>query len=100
MRRLTLPLCLALAACSSTPAPATDASVDARREDLGGRDAAMDRGDPRRLALESALRAIEHIGLGHLADAAWVAEQALRSGACSAVLWWQTGERGSAAAMG
>ncbi len=34
-----------------------------------------------------------------LADAAWVAEQALRSGVCSAVLWWQAGERGSAAAL-
>ena len=32
MRRLTLPICLALAACSSTPAPATDASVDASRD--------------------------------------------------------------------
>ena len=34
-----------------------------------------------------------------LADAAWAAEQALRSGACSAVLWWQADERTSAAAL-
>ena len=30
---------------------------------------------------------------GSLADAAWAAEQGLRSGACAAVLWWQGEER-------
>jgi hypothetical protein len=34
-----------------------------------------------------------------LADAAWAAEQGLRSGACEAVLWWQVGERAPAAAL-
>lgn len=33
------------------------------------------------------------------ADAAWAAEQALRSGACSAVLWWQADARAPAAAL-
>lgn len=34
-----------------------------------------------------------------LADAAWAAEQGLRSGACAAVLWWQKEERAPAAAL-
>jgi len=34
-----------------------------------------------------------------LADAAWAAEQGLRSGACAAVLWWQGAERAPAAAL-
>jgi hypothetical protein len=34
-----------------------------------------------------------------LADAAWSAEQGLRSGACAAVLWWQGEERSPAAAL-
>jgi hypothetical protein len=34
-----------------------------------------------------------------LADAAWAAEQALRSRACAAVLWWQAAERSPAAAQ-
>ncbi len=34
-----------------------------------------------------------------LADAAWAAEQGLRSGACAAVLWWQGQERAPAAAL-
>jgi protein ImuA len=34
-----------------------------------------------------------------LADAAWVAEQGLRSGACAAVLWWQGQGRSPAAAL-
>jgi len=36
---------------------------------------------------------------GSLADAAWAAEQGLRSGACAAVLWWQGQERSPAAAL-
>jgi hypothetical protein len=36
---------------------------------------------------------------GSLADAAWSAEQGLRSGACAAVLWWQGDERSPAAAL-
>jgi protein ImuA len=36
---------------------------------------------------------------GSLADAAWVAEQGLRSGACAAVLWWQGQARSPAAAL-
>jgi protein ImuA len=36
---------------------------------------------------------------GPLADAAWAAEQGLRSGACAAVLWWQQEERAPAAAL-
>ena len=36
---------------------------------------------------------------GSLADAAWAAEQGLRSGACAAVLWWQGEERVPAAAL-
>ncbi len=36
---------------------------------------------------------------GSLADAAWAAEQGLRSGACAAVLWWQHEERAPAAAL-
>jgi len=36
---------------------------------------------------------------GSLADAAWAAEQGLRSGACAAVLWWQQEERAPAAAL-
>jgi hypothetical protein len=36
---------------------------------------------------------------GSLADAAWAAEQGLRSGACAAVLWWQHEERVPAAAL-
>lgn len=35
---------------------------------------------------------------GSLADAAWAAEQGLRSGACAAVLWWQGQAQPSAAA--
>ena len=34
-----------------------------------------------------------------LADAAWAAEQGLRSGACAAVLWWQAEVRAPAAAL-
>ena len=34
-----------------------------------------------------------------LADAAWVAEQGLRSGSCAAVLWWQGQERTPAATL-
>jgi protein ImuA len=34
-----------------------------------------------------------------LADAAWAAEQGLRSGACTAVLWWQAEVRSPAAAL-
>ena len=34
-----------------------------------------------------------------LADAAWAAEQGLRSGACAAVLWWQAEARPPAAAL-
>jgi protein ImuA len=34
-----------------------------------------------------------------LADAAWAAEQGLRSGACAAVLWWQGQVRSPAAAL-
>lgn len=34
-----------------------------------------------------------------LADAAWAAEQALRSGACMAVLWWQGEERAPATVL-
>jgi protein ImuA len=34
-----------------------------------------------------------------LADAAWAAEQGLRSGACAAVLWWQEAERAPAATL-
>ncbi len=34
-----------------------------------------------------------------LADAAWAAEQGLRSGACAAVLWWQGPERAPAATL-
>ena len=34
-----------------------------------------------------------------LADAAWAAEQGLRSGACAAVLWWQAEWRSPAAAL-
>ena len=34
-----------------------------------------------------------------LADAAWAAEQGLRSGACAAVLWWQGQARAPAAAL-
>ena len=34
-----------------------------------------------------------------LADAAWAAEQGLRSGACAAVLWWQAEARSPAAAL-
>ena len=34
-----------------------------------------------------------------LADAAWAAEQGLRSGACAAVLWWQAEQRSPAAAL-
>jgi protein ImuA len=34
-----------------------------------------------------------------LADAAWAAEQGLRSGACTAVLWWQAEWRAPAAAL-
>ena len=34
-----------------------------------------------------------------LADAAWAAEQGLRSGACAAVLWWQAEARAPAAAL-
>lgn len=34
-----------------------------------------------------------------LADAAWAAEQGLRSGACAAVLWWQGPARSPAAAL-
>ena len=36
---------------------------------------------------------------GSLADAAWSAEQGLRSGACAAVLWWQSEERLPAPAL-
>jgi hypothetical protein len=36
---------------------------------------------------------------GLLADAAWSAEQGLRSGACTAVLWWQGDERSPAAVL-
>jgi protein ImuA len=36
---------------------------------------------------------------GSLADAAWAAEQGLRSGACAAVLWWPQEERVPAAAL-
>ncbi len=36
---------------------------------------------------------------GSLADAAWAAEQGLRSGACAAVLWWQGEARLPAAAL-
>jgi hypothetical protein len=36
---------------------------------------------------------------GSLADAAWAAEQGLRSGACAAVLWWQVDARTPAAAL-
>ena len=36
---------------------------------------------------------------GSLADAAWAAEQGLRSGACAAVMWWQGEERASAAVL-
>jgi protein ImuA len=36
---------------------------------------------------------------GSLADAAWAAEQGLRSGACAAVLWWQQEEHAPAAAL-
>ena len=34
-----------------------------------------------------------------LADAAWAAEQGLRSGACAAVLWWQAEAQAPAAAL-
>ena len=34
-----------------------------------------------------------------LANAAWAAEQGLRSGACAAVLWWQKAERSPTAAL-
>ena len=36
---------------------------------------------------------------GSLADAAWAAEQGLRSGACAAVLWWQGEERAPATVL-
>jgi len=36
---------------------------------------------------------------GSLADAAWSAEQGLRSGVCAAVLWWQGSERASATVL-
>jgi len=36
---------------------------------------------------------------GTLADAAWAAEQGLRSGACAAVVWWQGEERAPATVL-
>ena len=50
-------------------------------------------------ALGLALGRLLIVTPGSLADAAWAAEQGLRSGACAAVLWWQGQERAPAAAL-
>lgn len=49
-------------------------------------------------ALGLALDRLVVVTPGSLADAAWAAEQALRSGVCSAVLWWQQEVRAPALA--
>lgn len=61
-----------------TLAQLTDRAFAIHAQDAAGAAALFDQGLPAVLALadsgalESALRAIEHIGIGHLADAAWV----------------------------
>lgn len=49
-------------------------------------------------ALGLALDRLVVVTPGSLADAAWAAEQALRAGVCSAVLWWQQEVRAPALA--